>query len=172
VNGPKYKNEEILNPPAYQPTEHEIKLAKARYAMENNIWEMMHSLIQYHELNNGKEPSFPYTKEGIENEAKNAIEKWNKIMNKWDNEDDVIEAFVNDEWFQKCYVSGLSEIHSGDCTAFPSSCQRCHSEELFRIPNSATWKGKHEGYRLWAEFSADIDKHKKEEAEKKGESNV
>ncbi len=169
MNRRKYKNEDILNPPAYQATENEIKLAKARYAMENNIWEMIHSLIQYHELKNGKEPSFPYTEKIIEDNAKGAIEKWNKAMNKWDGEDDIIEAFVNNEWFQMCYVSGLSEIHSGDCTAFPSSCQRCHSEELFRIPNTATWKGKHEGHRLWAEFSADMDQHRKEEEGKNNE---
>lgn len=159
----KYKNEERLNPPAYEPSDNEIKLAKARYAMENNIWEMMHSLIQYRELTKGKEPSFPYTKESIEKEAQRTIEKWDQAMNNWDG--DIIDAFVNDTWFRDVYVSGLSDIHSGDCTAFAASCSRCLAEDLFGVPNTANW-GKAEGYRLWAEFSADMDRVKKEEAEK------
>lgn len=167
----KYKNQEILNPPAYEPSESDIKLAKARYAMENNIWEMMHSLIQYYELSKGKEPSFPYTKETVEKEAERSIERWNKYMNKWD--DDIIEAFIDDEWFRKVYVSGLSDIHSGDCTAFACSCSRCHAEELFGVPSTVKW-GKSEGHRLWKEFSEDIDRQKKEEQENqaKGNGNV
>jgi hypothetical protein len=165
----KYKNQEILNPPAYEPSENEIKLAKARYGMENDIWEMMHSLIQYYELTKGKELNFPYTKEIVEKEAERSIEKWNKCMNRWD--EDIIEAFVDDSWFRTVYVNGLSDIHSGDCTGFPSSCSRCHAEELFGVPSTVKW-GKAEGHRLWKEFSEDIDKQKEEEKQAKGNGNA
>jgi hypothetical protein len=159
----KCKHEELLHPPAYVPSENEIQLAKARYAMENNIWEMIHSLIQYHQMNNGKEPSFPYTKESVEKSATQAIERWDKAMNKWD--EDIIDAFVDDEWFRKVYVSGLSDIHSGDCTGFACSCSRCHAEEIFGIPNTVTW-GKSEGHRMHNEYFADFKRQKKEEEER------
>jgi hypothetical protein len=164
----KYKNQEILNPPAYEPSESEIKLAKARYAMENNIWEMIHFLIQHYELTKGKEPSYPYTKEMVEKEAERSIERWNKYMNRWN--DDIIEAFVDNDWFKTVYIYGLSDIHSGDCTGFPSSCSRCHAEELFGITSTVKW-GKAEGQRLWKEFSDDVDRQKKEEAENQATGN-
>lgn len=160
----KYKHEDLLHPPAYIPSENEIQLAKSRYAMENNIWEIIHSLIQYHQMNNGKEPSFPYTKESVEKSATQAIERWDKAMNKWD--EDIIDAFVDDEWFRKVYVSGLSDMHDGDCTAFASSCSRCQAEELFGIPNTVTW-GKNEGHRMYSEYYADFKQQKKEEDERK-----
>lgn len=154
----KYKNEEKLSPPAHQPTEAEIKLAKARYAMEYPIWEMMDKLTMYYEMTKGKEPSFPYTNEGIEKDAKEAMEEWNKGMDKW--EGDMWDAFIDHDWFKKAYIDGLSDMHCGDCTAIACSCMRCHSEQMFGIPNTANW-GKNEGWRLWNEYSKDVDDQKK-----------
>ena len=37
---------------------------------------------------------------------------------------------------------------------------RCHAEEMFGVPHTATWGGKHEGHRLFSEYSADKDSKK------------
>jgi hypothetical protein len=166
----KYKNEERLCPPAYTPTESEIKLAKAKYVMENRMWETIHYLTMYYNMSKGEELHFPYTKEIVEQNAKQTIEQWNKSMAKWDDNMEIWDALIDPEWFKTVYIDGLSDIHSGDCTAFACSCMRCHAEEMFGVPGTANW-GKHEGWKLWNEYSADVDRQKKEKEDqvKKGE---
>lgn len=154
----KYKNLERLEPPAYIPTKEEISLAKARYVMEENIWGIVHYLIMYINLLEGKEirRSNVYTPEIIKTSAIEAIKKWNEAMNKWNDVDDIWEAFLDKEWFNSTYIDSLSVMHEGDCTAIACSCMRCQAENVFNIPSTVTW-GKSEGYKLYQEFNEDFE---------------
>lgn len=151
---PKYKTpvyryvyEERLNPPSYIPSEEEIMLAKARYAFENEIWSTFHYLKMYIESLEGKEHTFPYTKESIEKQAKLSMKNWDKALEKWTDDNEVWDCFVSPEWFNTVYVNGLSDCHSGDCTGFACGCSRCHAENTFKIENTAKW-GKSEGSKM------------------------
>ncbi len=135
--------------------------------MENHVCEMMYYLTMYHGMTKGEELRNPYTKEVVEERAKSVIEQWDKGMDKWDDNKDIWDAFIDHDWFKKVYIDGLSDIHSGDCTAIACSCMRCHSEEMFGIPGTANWS-KHEGWRLWNEYYADF-KEKNNIQDKKGE---
>lgn len=171
LKGNKYKEhtyqyiyEDKLNPPSYMPSIDEIKLAKARYAFENEIWEIVHSLSMYIDLMHGKELQFPYTKEMVEKEAKSSLEHWNESLKKWSDDNDMWDCFIDADWFKMAYIDSLSEYHGGDCTAFAASCPRCHAENMFKIPNTVTW-GKAEGYRMEKAFFKDV-KEKRELKEK------
>lgn len=157
----KYKNEDILCPPTYIPSKEEISLAKARYVIEENIWEIIHYMELYIKSLEGKELKFPYTKESVEKNAKNCIEVWNKSIDSLEDGMNIWDSFIEHDWFKRAYIDTLADMHEGDCTAFPASCMRCQAESIFNIPNSANWKGKSEGYRLYKEYENDI-KNKKE----------
>lgn len=150
----KYVNEEILNPPHFVPTKKDIDLAKARYVLEETVWNIIHDLQMHIHSLEGKEMTFPYTKEGVAKEAHYELEKWDKDMNKWQEDQNLWDVLVDEKWFNTCYVEPLSEIHGGDCTAYACSCPRCHAEGMFKIPFTANW-GKHEGHRLEGQYFAD-----------------
>lgn len=66
-----------------------------------------------------------------------ALEPWEKI--------------ISPKYFS--YIqSSLDSIHSGDCTAFPCTCERCLSETYYKLPYTANW-GKHEGYKMFNSYS-------------------
>lgn len=155
----KYIYEEKLNPPSYVPSEEEIKLAKARYVFENNIWEIVHNLIQYKQLVEGKELQFPYTKELVEENANKSVEHFNTSLTKWNDDNEMWDCFINPEWFKTVYIDGLSHHHGGDCTGFASSCPRCHAEDMFKIDCTVTW-GKAEGSKMEKAFFQDIKEQK------------
>ena len=166
LKGNKYKEknyqyiyEEKLNPPAYQPTEHEIALAKARYAFENEIWETVYYLKMYIDSLEGHEVKHPYTKENVEKYAKDALKEWDEALSKWTDDNDIWDCLVSSEWFKAAYVDSLSDFHGGDCTAFPSSCPRCHAEGMFKIPYTANWS-KSEGYKMEQAFLKDLKEKK------------
>lgn len=162
LKGNKYKEktyqyvyEEKLNPPAYQPTDDEIALAKARYAFENEIWEVVYYLKMYIDCLEGNEMKHPYNKENVEKYAKNALKEWDEALNKWNDDNDIWDCFISAEWFKAAYIDSLSDFHGGDCTAFPASCPRCHAEAMFKIPYTATW-GKSDGYKMEQAFLKDL----------------
>lgn len=152
--------EEKLNPPAYQPSVEEIALAKARYVFDNEIWQTFHYLNMYIDSLGGKNIAFPYTKESIEKNAQQALSHWNSSLAKWDDDNELWDCFIDKDWFNTVFVNGLSDYHSGDCTAFACGCSRCQAENIFKIPNTVTW-GKSEGSKMENAFIQDI-KSKKE----------
>lgn len=155
----QYIYEERLNPPSYNPSLEEIKLASARYAFDNEIFHIFHYIKMYIDSLEGKQLQFPYTKEIVEENAKNALKKWDKSLEKWDDDNDVWDCFVNPEWFNTVYVNGLSDYHSGNCTAFACSCSRCDAEDIFKIENTVTW-GKAEGSKMEYAFMNDFKQKK------------
>ena len=147
----QYEYEDKIIPPAYQPSKEEINLAAARYAMENNVWEIVYYMRMHIETLNGKEPSFPYTKESIQKSYDNSLKNWDEALEKWDDDNEMWECLVNMEWFNKVYVEPLSDMHSGDCTAFACTCSRCNAEQVFKIPHTANWS-KNEGYKIYHQY--------------------
>lgn len=156
-----YFYEEQLSPPAYQPSSEEIALAKARYVFENNIWEIFYYLGLYIDFLEGKSLSFPDTEENVKKRAKASINFWEKSLEKWDDNNNIWDCFLSDEWFKAAYVDGLSDTHGGDCTAYAGSCMRCHAEQMFKIPYTANWD-KHKGYKMYQAYIEDIKKKKSE----------
>lgn len=155
----QYVYEDKLCPPAYQPSPEEISLAKARYAFDNEIWQTVYYLELYINSLEGKEVKFPYTKESVEKEAKKALVDWHESLKKWNDDNELWDCFVDEEWFKIVYIYGLSDQHSGDCTAFACSCSRCHAEGIFKIPYTANWS-KSEGYKMENAFLKDFQSKK------------
>lgn len=156
----KYLYEDKLCPPYYEPSKEEISLAKSRYVFENVIWDTVYYLELYINTLNGKELTFPFTKDNVEKQAKKLLMNWNNSLKNWDDDNDLWDCLVDQEWFNAVYIFGLSDYHSGDCTAFASGCSRCQAESIFKTPNTANWS-KEEGARMEKEFMADF-KAKKE----------
>lgn len=155
----KYVNEDKLSPPPYQPSNHEIELAKARYAIEDEIWEIVHSLSLYISFLKGEELKYPYTKEILTKNANRALETWNTAMDNWKDGVDLWNVLIDTEWFKEVYIDSLDSLHCGDCTAFPASCSRCHAEGMFKIPYTANWS-KSEGSKLFSEYRKDWERKK------------
>lgn len=150
----QYMHEEKLNPPAYMPHSNEVMIAKARYAMQENVWDMMYNLENYIGYLETKELPKGYTEQELASEAKRSLKKWHSALDQWDDSKDIWDGLVEDEWFVRAFVNPLSEVHGGDCTAMAASCCRCHAEELFKIPFTANWT-KHEGYALYHQYYSD-----------------
>ncbi len=49
------------------------------------------------------------------------------------------------------YQEYLKDMHDGDCTAFPASCMRCHSEEKFALKSTVTF-GKSDGSQMYSKY--------------------
>lgn len=49
------------------------------------------------------------------------------------------------------YIQNLLDIHCGDCTCVPASCDKCHAESLLGI-DTIKGLGKHEGSKVSAAF--------------------
>lgn len=61
------------------------------------------------------------------------------------------EKIVSPKYFG--YIrSSLDSIHSGDCTAFACTCERCLSETYYKLPYTANWS-KHDGYKMFNSYS-------------------
>lgn len=157
----KPKNQDILCPPAFEPTEDQITIAHIKCVFEDYIYGVVHSLEHYMKMKEGN-PVAWLSEDKITEFAKRDLENWHESLHKWSDGDDGKpktewwESFMSREDFINDYVSGLNSMHSGDCTAFPCTCQRCYAENLFGIPNTATWGSKSTGARLYREWAESI----------------
>ena len=153
-----FKNEDKLNPPAYVPSEAEIKLAKIRLIFDDEIFSIIEDLKMYVMLKEKGEVPTWLTEERIKKDALNAVEEWNAGLANW-FQNDWWEAFDPKDHYNYI-VDGLSSIHIGDCTAHPATCTRCLAEEYFHIPPTANWS-KSEGSKMFHEYSEDVKKSEK-----------
>lgn len=151
--------EEALNhllPPAYVPSEEEIILRAYGYLFEDTMFEFMYDINEFTHYCKDAEGK---TKEELNFEKEHRVRSANyyrSYVNKLlspDSEESSLDShkdmwkLVDREWFNRCYVEGLSDSHCGDCTAVACSCIRCHSESLFKIPQTSIWD-KHTGSYL------------------------
>ena len=160
-----YKNEEILNPTPYAPSEQEISLAKARFVFDNYLVEIVDDLIQYYNVKEGITKSSEEEVSKTKSFAQSSIKKWNEAQELWYSAEysaNMWDYFVEHDWFNRVIVQGLKEQHGGDCTAFAVTCGRCLAESYFQIPSSVSWKNNHEGNRLYQEYAKDFKEKNKQ----------
>lgn len=145
----------ILMPPPPELDEKDIKIAHARHAMNDLIWDYMYDMVLY--LKYLDDPTDKEIEGWIKirdadrtrtDAISSAKAIWNKIQKQTDDEEDW-DVVAPD--FKKHILNSLSDIHGGDCTAFASTCMRCHAEGVFKVPYTANWS-KGEGYKMEHEF--------------------
>lgn len=130
---------EILSPSPYEPSETEILLNNYRYAFTESIWDIFWDLpCEENDFNQDRAIRFYSNVESL-------LEHRHK-------KEAILDKLIGQKWFVIAFVQGLSEMHGGDCTAIACSCMRCHSEEMFNIPATAIWSGKHQGSKLFSKM--------------------
>lgn len=140
----------LICPPAYVPNEIEILFRRYVYTFEESLWDSGMSAFVFFEISMKKRgvPGFEDTYaeifgDEIGRESKNFKARLGMVGKK----EEILNSFVPKDWFKKGYVEGLSDSHCGDCTAVACACMRCHSEDMFSVPETALW-GKSAGYYL------------------------
>jgi hypothetical protein len=158
----------LLCPPAPEVTERDVRLARGRYVMNEFIYDMMTVGDALRILaNRAAAPGEVAPAEDDETKKKNDEKvKWaqnilDRFYDRLDTPDDEVDpwdAFAGH--FDKYHKDGLTSMHGGDCTAFACTCERCYAEDLFDVPSTATWGGKHAGHRLYGAYSRRADAEK------------
>lgn len=148
-----YKNEEVLKPIGYIPTQQEIALAKANHIMKNYIYGMLENFSKFYEQHTVEEKIATEKFSKIEKRIQSDYKKWKTVKANW-KEGNLFDQVISDEEFNKYFVNALSSMHLGDCTSFPMTCDRCYAESLFKLPYSATFT-QQQGAVLLDEFLTD-----------------
>lgn len=133
-----YKNEEILKPTGYVPTEQEIALAKANHVMKNYLYGMLNNFSQFYEQHTLENKDSNKKLSRIEQHLELDYKKWKSVKSNWKT-GNLFDQFISDEDFNHYFVKALSSMHLGDCTSFPMTCDRCYAESLFKTPSSASF---------------------------------
>lgn len=155
----------LLCPPAPAVTERDVRLARGRYVMNEFIYDMMTmgDALRILAVRAGTADG-PAPVEDDETKKKNDDKvKWaqsilDRFYDRLDTPDDEVDpwdAFAGH--FDKYHKEGLTSMHGGDCTAFACTCERCYAEDLFDVPSTATWGGKHAGHRLYGAYSHAVE---------------
>jgi len=158
----------LLCPPAPEVTERDVRLARGRYVMNEFIYDMMTLGDAFRILaKRAGTPGEPTPVEDDETKkkgdekvkwAQNILDRFYDRLDTPDDEVDPWDAFAGH--FDKYHKEGLTSMHGGDCTAFACTCERCYAEDLFDVPSTATWGGKHAGHRLYGTYSRLVDAEK------------
>lgn len=156
----------LLCPPAPIVTERDVRLARGRYVMNEFIYDMMTvgDALRILAKRAGGEPASVEdddTKKKNDEKVKwaqNVLDRFYDRLDTPDDEVDPWDAFAGH--FDKYHKDGLSSMHGGDCTAFACTCERCYAEDLFDVPSTATWGGKHAGHRLYGAYSRAVEAEK------------
>jgi hypothetical protein len=136
-----------LNPPAYQSTYEEDQLALFNSFINNDFFSLTYDFRRYYEITElGKSDGWfeKYREQTVKNFILNA-ESFLKDLNEpdWYN----MHSGTDYENYLK---ESLSSEHLGDCTAFPTTCDRCLAEDYYGIPYTANWS-KAEGAKAYRE---------------------
>lgn len=138
-----------LNPPVGIITEEQHRKAYTKYVLgrlDNTLFSLAYHYKQKDDptkMGNG----FTHA-EMLDNELKYIAKK----SDEWKGQMEFYESWYPFEDFMKVWAVELVEPHCGDCTAVASPCSRCHAEEFYSIPNTATWNGKNEGWKLYNQY--------------------
>ncbi len=149
-----------IHPPGHMPTEVEHRAAYYLWVLKDIVYD---SLLAIHMARTGQfGPVGSASKEGEDAYAERRLQELLKSLFDSDKES------KNPEWeswehrwpyekFKADWGSALVDSHCGDCTAVAAPCLRCHAEDLYGVPGTATWMregGKKEGWRLLHEYRA------------------
>ena len=156
----------ILCPPTPELSDKDIRLARARYVVDNFIYDMMAmaeglrllSTPEDAQGGEGAEKGAPANDEATQKRLRriaSAMEAANRFEDQLSkdvsDEGDPWDAFAGH--FDKYHLDGIYSMHGGDCTAIACTCERCYAEQLFDLPWSASWRGKAEGHRIYSAYS-------------------
>ena len=132
------KNKNALKPPARYPSKDAILVAKSRIAYEQEVWHMMHNLINYYKFKEGLPVKNCYSEDYILKQAKNTQKTWNDKLSNWVDAE-MWEALVDETHFKTYYIDVLREQHYGRCTGLYDSCDRCEAESKLGITSTVNW---------------------------------
>lgn len=150
-------NNSKFHPPGYIPTEQEHRIAYLTYQLQYIYYEY---LLGINMVRTGKmKDDCRKDIDGTQSLVERELSYIDKMFAGWrdDGSNEVWEIRYPYEEFKKNHIEHLSEAHCGDCTCAPAPCLRCHAEELYKIPYTATWCKSCEFY-----LYKDCEHHKKE----------
>jgi len=153
----------ILCPPTPELSDKDIRLARARYVVDNFIYDMMAMAEGLRLLSETADTSETTLNDPASEEARQKkLRRIASAMEAANRFEDQLSKDVSDEgdpWdafaghFDKYHLDGIYSMHGGDCTAIACTCERCYAEQLFDLPWSASWRGKAEGHRIYSAYS-------------------
>lgn len=146
-----------IHPPMHPVTEAEHKAAYYKWLLEDIVHD--HLLTVSMCRDEERKPTSTYMTElfSPDKGKKRLDELLDVLFTKKAGEDqncefwDRIKTFAE---FKAGMEKDLADHHGGDCTAIACSCIRCWAEDLYDIPSTVTWNGKHEGSRLYHEWKS------------------
>lgn len=150
-----------LNPPSPDISEDQHNLAQARHAFDE-MYSLFFSLRNYITLlDSDADPEERKFAEKLERIKPGAVKEYaynalRVLSEAMDSEQEEPWDYFKSDWVKE----GLTEMHTGDCTAVACTCNRCYSEGLYKIPYTADWKNKSEGWALYSSFLALKEKEK------------
>lgn len=142
----------ILQPPAPNVDAKDDKLAKARFAYDCFISDAMYDAmiaLKYYTGQIDQEDQLYHDKpeEFFRKQAQYFLDAYAAVEKR--EGDEFWDAWIPNDHFENYVKPALGEIHAGDCTAIPATCNRCYAEEKYRLPPTANWYDKSLGYKLW-----------------------
>jgi hypothetical protein len=147
-----------IHPPPYVPTEQEHKLAYMKWMLERIVWD---ELLGIDMLRGDllKKTVKPTVKQRLgldpqewEKRLQSLLDRLFRPEKEHAPDADAWENLLRFEDFKAESTKDLAGYHCGDCVAVACACIRCHLEDLYEIPSTVTWNGKHEGWYLYREF--------------------
>lgn len=140
-----------LKPPQREFSEEEHQLAFIRSIFENVLFDIFYDMSTYIRMENGIVTSNEKTLEAAKQKALEAIEEFDEYLKDWSDDNDWWDGFAWNDQVKDYLRTTPYAMHAGDCTAFPSTCDRCLGEEIYKVPFTANWS-KHVGNLLFSKL--------------------
>jgi hypothetical protein len=143
---------EQIQPPAVETTPDQDFRAKLRWYLDEQIGDMAYHMQLMRGVTNNLLMGGEIDTEMLKDlrYAQRSFAKADAMM------EDGLELMPEIEASAPWLKAALGAPHEGDCVACPCGCLRCQAEDLYGLPSSVTWKGKHEGWALYNQAKADI----------------
>lgn len=140
IQNPDYEYHPI-HPPAFLPSVYDIELAHIRYFIKQEVIPLFDA-IQNHVGSPSIKPIPAKLQKFARKNLEDTIKKWEKKLTEYkesNQKDNLWTIFYSKPWFTEAFVDTLSNIHCGDCTSTPTSCDRCWAEDVFSLPSTSIW---------------------------------
>ena len=144
-----------IHPPAPTLTEAEHKAAYYKYLLGDIVHEHLLTISMCRDEERRPGPMADIFTPKMAKDRLNEL--LDTLFTKKEGESPRAEFWERIKTFDEFKASSLADLadnHGGDCTAVPCGCIRCHAEDLYDLPSTVTWVGKHEGSRLYHEWLA------------------
>ncbi len=147
----------VIHPPAYKPTELEHRAAYLKWCLQDIVWE---NLLFIDMCRRGMFDNHPSLKTDPKVLAEERLQELlGGLFPVEDKDGEPWERRFPFEKFKVAHEGYLAEAHCGDCVAVACACARCQTEDLYKVPFTATWD-KYEGNALYHQYRQTIKKDK------------